>query len=521
METKETSVLDQMVEESSEPTCADKAEKASGKKNTNAASDAKQLQMDTAIALGIDPDKIKINRDMSDMLRRMQEGVVVSLHIKRPRFTAKLEDDDLGLTFSSAAREVVREYFKLGRRSILPSDLQKELDAAEGNGRYILKRFGHKTTWGMFVSLKRFDQWKQRNDEMREAFFALRDRLLEEYDEIVARVVEEHRPMAEDAWRRRRFGEIVNAAEEINDETMRDLLANLVDATNREDFIKAYLESVERLMPDKEDIEDGFEWEPEISIVPLPSLVAKDLEGANRIYQERAIEDARTQAELDRIRHEQINAQRQLSLEQQVAEREAIAKLEELRRKQQQQEHLEREVLESARRQKDRLVQSFYTDIIGAINDEIRRVTSSILASMANHDGKMPGPVANQLRNLVDRLKEMNFLEDERIEDQIARLQAVLPSDEERTTARKGVARIDTSNIQRVLRSINEESQLVKIELDTMGIERESRNDGERFTVAVPSIDADQRQAGERDDEFTLSVREPRRPVRRNPRSIS
>jgi hypothetical protein len=180
---------------------------------------------------------------------------------------------------------------------------------------------------------------------------------------------------------------------------------------------------------------------------------------------------------------------------------------------------LEREVLESVRRQKDRLIQSFYTDIIGAINAETQRVTSKILESMDRHDGKMPGPVANQLRNIVDRLKEMNFLEDERIEDQIARLRAILPSDEERIIARKGVARIDTSNIQRVLRTINEECNLVKIQLDTMGVEREARGDKEQFAVAVPTLDDGQRQT--RDDEFALSVREQRRPVRPvQPRSI-
>jgi hypothetical protein len=516
METKE-SLLDQMVEEtaaSTDQAAKKKEASASSNKKSNAPSDAKQQQMDTAIALGIDPAKIQINRDMSSMLARMQEGVVVTLHIKRPRFTAKLEDDDLGLTFSSAAREVMREYFKLGRRSILPADLQKELDTAEGNGRYILKKYGAKTAWGRFVSLKRFEQWKIRNEEMREAFFKLRDRLVEEYDEIVAQVVEAHRPMAEDAWRRRKFGEIINAADDLTDETMRDLLVHLTEAGTREEFVKAYLKSVELLMPEKHEIEGGFAWEPEISIVPLPSLVAKDMEGANRIYQERALEDARTQAELDRIRQEQRNTQRQLSLEQAVAEQEAMAKLQELRRKQQQQEQLEREVLEATRRQKDRLIQSFYTDVIGAINDELRHVSSKILDSLTAHDGKMPGPVASQLRNLVDRLKEMNFLEDERIDDQIERLRAILPSDEERTIARKGVARIDTSNIQRVLRTINEECNLVKIQLDTMGIERENRNDGESFAVAVPTIDDDQRQT--RDDEFALTVKEQRRPVRRN-----
>jgi hypothetical protein len=515
METKET-LLDQMVDETNngETASADLTAKKETSKKKNAPTDAKQQQMDTAIALGIDPDKIKINRDMSGMLSRMQEGVIISLHVKRPRFTAKLEDDDLGLTLSSAAREVMREYFKLGRRSILPAALQKELDTAEANGRYILKRYGHKTTWGMFVSLKRFEQWKARNDEMREAFFNLRDRLVEEYDELLARVVEDHRPMAEDAWRRRKFGEIINAAVELTDETMRSLLLNLTEASTREEFVKAYLEGVERLMPEKENIEDGFEWETEISIVPLPSLVAKDLEGANRIYQERAIEDAKTQAELDRIRQEQLNTQRQLTLEQAVAEREAYAKLEEIRRKQEMQLQLEREVLESARRQKDRLIQSFYTDIIGAINAETQRVTSKILESMDRHDGKMPGPVANQLRNIVDRLKEMNFLEDERIEDQIARLRAILPSDEERIIARKGVARIDTSNIQRVLRTINEECNLVKIQLDTMGVERNARDDKEQFAVAVPTLDDGQRQT--RDDEFALAVRDQRRAVRRN-----
>src|SRR6266566_114691 len=91
---------------------------------TTEAQTARQHAMDLAIQVGEDPSMIHIRQDVSQILGHMQQGVIVKLTIKRPRFMAKLTADLLGLeTTSQEANATIESYFKLGRRALLPKDL--------------------------------------------------------------------------------------------------------------------------------------------------------------------------------------------------------------------------------------------------------------------------------------------------------------------------------------------------------------------------------------------------------------
>jgi hypothetical protein len=77
------------------------------------------------------------------------------------------------------------------------------------------------------------------------------------------------------------------------------------------------------------------------------------------------------------------------------------------------------------------------------------------------------GPVSNQLRNLVTQLDRLNFMDDRTLMQQIARLQLVIPSQAESDQARKGLARIDTGQMQRVMRQVHDAANEVLIGLET------------------------------------------------------
>jgi len=267
-------------------------------------------------------------------------------------------------------------------------------------------------------------------------------------------------------------------------------------------------------MPHQWEIEDGFTYEVERTVIPLPSLLARDMEQADRIYQERALKDARTRAELEaleiqrRAEMEKLSQQQQQERWQQQQERERqYQQLRAERERQQQQLEMERDILDDARRQKERLVQEFYTSIVQQINTLTHSVTSNILDSLDEHGGIIRGRVSVQLSNLVKQLEQLNFVKDEHIESQLQRLRDVLPTEDEKEKASKGLARINTTRISQVVRKINEEAEHILIDL---GAQPQSRNRRKQPFAAPVSLDA--RRKARAGAALALQQEEPEQP---------
>src|SRR5437588_1063842 len=124
---------------------------------------------DMAQQISEEPTRLRKRRDVTQVLEKMTDGVIVMLHISRPRFSASIAPkrggmafglEKLGITNSEAARKVIREYFSLGRHSLLPTELQRELASIENTARACLDRFALKTHWGYFVPTSNYTAWK-------------------------------------------------------------------------------------------------------------------------------------------------------------------------------------------------------------------------------------------------------------------------------------------------------------------------------------------------------------------------
>jgi hypothetical protein len=104
--------------------------------------------------LGETSGQIVVHRDLSTLLDRMKDGVVVQLSVSRPRFFKRLSLEDLGLKVkedlatSEEALRVISDYFQLGRRSLLPREWQDRLANVENSARHCLKRHSLKSHWG-------------------------------------------------------------------------------------------------------------------------------------------------------------------------------------------------------------------------------------------------------------------------------------------------------------------------------------------------------------------------------------
>lgn len=490
---------------------------------TTEAQTVHQQGQDLAIQLGEDPSTLRARTDAQTVLRHMQDGVVINLVIQRPRFTATLTADDLGLeTTSPQAEEVIESYFKrgksntlMGRKSLLPKDLLDGPTKRDDNGqiitpgglrtveqnlRYNLYHYSVPSHWGKFVPATRYKEWKRNHERLVEEFEASRDRIIGEYPQIVERVIEEHRPLAEDAWKR------ITASKAIRNQEEEHIVARLHAEEGKERFIENYLDTVRAAMPTLMEIEDGFVCDVERSYIPLPSLLAKDMENADRLYRERAIQDAETRTRLAEIEAQHQAELQKLSWEQQQERAKQYQRLKEERDRQEEQRQMELDLLNDARRQKERLIQEFYTNVIEQINTFLEKTTDDILTSLENNQGILRGPSSRSLKMLVEQLKRMNFIEDETIESQIQRLNDVLPTDNEQTNARKGLAKIDTTRITQVVRAVHEEAERLKVDLETAPRVRKVRRGP---TPAAPVVNLDNVNRRNRRAGFTFSEPQP------------
>ena len=462
-----------------------------------------------------EPMRLRKREDVTRILEHMTDGVVVSLHIGRPRFTASVAPkrggtafglEKLGITNGEEAQKVVREYFSLGRHSLLPTELQKDLATIENTARAALDRFAFKTHWGYFVPTGNYSTWKAENEKHQKKFEERKEYVLAHYDEILAQVVSAYRTLAEDAWMQTSFGTLVvrDHRDDLSESLFQGLYRQLESGNGKEAFIKAYLEYIQSEMPTREEIADAFEYEVELGYIPLPSLLARDIDEADQVVRSRALRDAHLQAELatiearrraefDALAEQQRleDAKRQaewqkLSEQQRAEQRVAYLKVqaeEEKLRAEREKLHLQmamdRDVMHTARKQKEELVHEFYGGVVGQINQLVQEVCAETLDSLDEHEGILRGPVSSRLSKLVHQLKNLNFLEDEQIDAQIRRLEAVLPTASEREDAKRGIARIETSGIRRVVQQINQEAETMLLELGLNPVQRthRTRND--------------------------------------------
>src|SRR6266566_2765877 len=443
--------------------------------------DTQGLVRELAGRLGEESGQIVVHRDLSTLLDRMRDGVVVQLSISRPRFFKKLSLEDLGLKVnldlatSEEALRVITDYFQLGRRSLLPREWQDRLANVENNARYCLKKHSLKSHWGAFIPVREYQRWKEENAEHEATFWKLREELLASYDTICEEVLADFRRLSEDSWRRVLLGSSIKEPSTVERAVITQLLQRLHAEEGKDAFLDAYLVTIRHALPTRIEIEEAFSYHVEVGVIPLPSLLAQDIQQADHLYQERALRDARVRAELDALERQRQEEMRKLSAKEQEEREQRYLRLRAEQERLRLQQEMERDVLANARAEKERLMREFYSGIVTQINELIRDVTGNVLESLEEHDGILRGPVSNQLRNLIGQLERLNFMDDRALMQQIERIQSVIPSQAESEQARKGLARIDTSHMQRVVRQVHDAANEVLISLEVATGSRKAR----------------------------------------------
>lgn len=311
---------------------------ASGAVNVAAPGTLDAALQEFAAQIHEDPKRLRRRPDAEAVLEQVGKGVLVDLSISRPRFMARLRPQDLGLSSAElgvTASAELRRYIQLGRRSLLPKELQDELARTEVKARETLYAFSVDSPWrklGHFVASKNYLAWKEANEECERRFWALRDRVVAEYPKLVARVLRDYLKFALENWRCLEVGSALlksapaitlgegdGEEEELDLERLpavSPLTQEIYEAVLRElqltqeqallaAYVREYLEQTRAKMPTPEVVANAFVYQVQLNFVTLPSLLARDLTAADRIFQERSLADAQYQMELVRLREQE------------------------------------------------------------------------------------------------------------------------------------------------------------------------------------------------------------------------
>lgn len=413
-----------------------------------------------AAEIEVEPSQLQRRLDVAQVLGSMRRGVLVELTIMRPRFTAAIVKkkksvveveglEKLGIALSEEAEHVVYDYFTLGRHSLLPRSWQESLNVAETAARRCLSEHSIKTHWGAFVPASAYKRWHDANEEYKKRFLALKKDIVDGYDEMRATVERDYRRLAEDAWAHVIFGKVALQAHngEVSSAMISDLSSKLSEQEAHDRFIEEYMSKIEALIPTKEELEEAFEYDHDVSYIPLPSLIGTSPQQAREEF----LQEASTQAQL-----EVIETRRQVELQTIEDERQ-----------------MHEDVIRHAQEQKERLVSDFYARVVEHINTRILEVCKKTRESLEKNNSALRGPNSDSLRDLVLMMENLNIVNDQHIEEQLAKLREALPI---RWSERgKGVTRIDTSRLEAVVREMEEDAEQLKTELELTDAPRRRR----------------------------------------------
>ena len=359
-----------------------------------------ELRLALAEALGEAPEAITATNPR--WLQLMREGVLVRLHIGRWRARTSLRWRDLGLKPGRGEEErVLHELLELGHKFLLPREVVRELDSIDSSARKWLERCAFRTYWGFFVPVTAYAEWKGKNEEFRQRYLAVRNRLAANYEDTVSQVLAKYQVAARAAYRR-----------------LRALHPDAVQEVGESEFAARFVEEISRHIPCRQAFYDSFYFEAELEYIPLPSLLAQEQAEVERI---------RAQAQVEQ---EQLETARRLERERAWAEEEKIrAEVDAARSAAEWKERLmremHREVVEQARRKKEQVVDSFLRDVVAQLRTLVYEAVTDVLAALQKN-GRLHSRSVVQLRNLIEQVERLNFAGDADLDAMIAEVRAEL-----------------------------------------------------------------------------------------------
>jgi hypothetical protein len=329
--------------------------------------------------LGVDASKIKQWKG-AYVGMAAQMGVFVRDHIGRYRAETQLTEDDLGIKLT----EKDKKWIRLGAQKILPPEIVKRMDQAEGAGRSNVKKHALNLMMGEWIPVTAWKSYEKENEILKGEFFDLRDEIVKDYPKLMKKV---------EVFLFERAKKIYSQLEQKPDDSVKWM----------ESFVKRVIGRAKTA----EEVKESFTWEMQLEWLPAPSTMADEKLKLEKIDVERKkiqSEQAKLQSEekvrwaVEQDKLKQMRQVNDLYIEQERKKREATA----------------------AERDK------FVADVMKQLREALLGGASSVLTSMSRNSGKLLGANVKQLERTIERGRMLNFMNDGEIEAYYAEIEAEL-----------------------------------------------------------------------------------------------
>lgn len=211
-------------------------------------------QDELAFELDIEP-QVLMPIDENWVLRLMQKGVLVQLHIGYWRPYSRLIESELGISEDGS----VREYLQLGRKKLLPPEMVARLENIEKRARYALEENSFKCFWGRFVPVTAWNRWRNENDVIKNQFYSIRDDVISNLPQSISQLRDIYARMSKEAYRRSRYDP---------------------NAKVSESFINSFTEKCLGQIPSPDDMRRLFRYEEVYTYIPLPNQITLQQTGS-------------------------------------------------------------------------------------------------------------------------------------------------------------------------------------------------------------------------------------------------
>ena len=333
----------------------------------------------------------------------LQEGVIVTLTIKRYRGVTTVDFSELGIDDSSdtALKSFLSEYIQPGQKRLIPPEIEGQLKSIETTARNNLKERSFDcsafASQGKFVPKSMYPEFKATNEELADRFYAIRDEFADNYDTIVAQVRKDYKVLAENLY-----------------------MQSHPDAKKPSaKYVKAFVDKIIEQIPSSDEIVASFEYSTVLQ--RIPDYLLRVISKKNNIDEKVMRIAASNQGTAVNASRKKAAAGHAVGMDTADAaimpdDDEAI-------------DEIERDIRESISTQSEGMVSDFVTEILMRLRTMAYEGSSSIIASIDKNNGKLVGRASIKAHSLVDDLRKMNFYGDAELEEMVSQLEEALGSD--------------------------------------------------------------------------------------------
>ena len=333
----------------------------------------------------------------------LQEGVIVTLTIKRYRGVTSVDFSELGIDDSSDAqlKSFLGEYIQPGQKRLIPPEIEGQLKSIETTARQNLKDRSFDcsafASSGKFVPKSMYPEFKAANEELADRFYAIRDEFAENYDTIIGQVRRDYKVLAENLY-----------------------MQSHPDAKKPSaKYVNTFVDKIVAQIPSADEIVTSFEYSTVLQ--RIPDYLLRVISKKNSIDEKVMRIAATNQPKDDLTSRKRAAAGRAAGMDTADAaimpdDDEAI-------------DEIERDIRESISTQSEGMVSDFVTEILMRLRTMAYEGSSSIIQSIDKNEGKLVGRASIKAHSMIEDLRKMNFYGDTELEEMVAKLEASLGSD--------------------------------------------------------------------------------------------